>query len=273
MQRRVAVIQFGGTNREYELVGALKSVGLSAEMYRWNEEKKDKARLRQYDGFGLAGGFSYQDRGRAGLIASKDRLMDTLREESEKGRIIFGICNGCQILVEARLVPNIYGYSLDIGMAPNAGKIDGELRTGFISDWVYVVHTSRKGRSAATKLFEKGEILPIPIAHAEGRFKMPDSVLQDMIKNDQILWRYCTKYGEIVESANPNGSTYNAAVVCNNKGNVIAGMPHQEAANYLYQMSDYVWREKLEAWGDAERMKGPGAWRRFFESLKLSMEE
>lgn len=270
----IAVIQFPGSNREYELARAFESVGMYAEVFRWKRKPEE---LRRFHGYALPGGFSYQDRNRAGSIAAYDKTLEIIAEESDKhDKPVIGICNGNQILVEAKLVPDIYRKRLDIGMAPNAGRRNGEVvRTGFISDWVYVVHTSEAGRSGATKLFETGEILPIPIAHGEGRYEMSDDVLREMEVNKQVLWKYCRQDGVIDSSypTNPNGSMGNIAGVCNRKGNVIAFMPHPEASNWLFQMPESIWPEKLEAWGDAERMNGPGPWRRFFQSTKMYLQE
>jgi len=269
----IAVIQFPGSNREYELARAFESVGMLSEVFRW---KRNSEELKRFHGYALPGGFSYQDRNRAGSIAVYDRTIEVIADESERyGKPVIGICNGNQILVEAGLVPNTW-KKLDIGMAPNAGRKDGEVvRTGFISDWVYVVHTGKLGRSVATKLFDEGELLPIPIAHGEGRYEMSDATLQELDTNGQILWKYATADGVIDPNypANPNGSKANIAGICNKRGNVIAFMPHPEAANWLYQMRESVWSEKLEAQGIAERMNSPGAWRRFFESVKLHLYE
>src|SRR3989344_6185265 len=143
----VAVIQFPGTNREYELVNdTFSSVGMHAELFRWN--RKDADTLRNFDAYVLPGGFSYQDRVRAGAIAAKDQIMKILSEEAEKGKPVLGICNGCQILAEAGLVPQIYDNEVSIGLAPNAGKKQEEtVRTGFISDWYNMKSTARKGRN------------------------------------------------------------------------------------------------------------------------------
>lgn len=272
----IAIIQFPGSNREYELAEAFESVGMHGEVYRWNRIRQDPNELKRFHGYALPGGFSYQDRNRAGSIAAYDRIVELIAEEADKGKPVIGICNGNQILVEARLVPDIYQKTLDIGMAPNAGKRDGEIvRTGFISDWVYVIHTGELGRSAATKLFEEGEVLSLPIAHGEGRYEMPDDVLREMEVNGQILWKYCTSEGVVDGNypVNPNGSKANIAGVCNKRGNVIAFMPHPEVANSLYQMRESIWPEKLRAWGDPERMEGSGPWRKFFQSVEMYLHE
>jgi phosphoribosylformylglycinamidine synthase len=82
-----------------------------------------------------------------------------------------------------------------------------------------------------TKYYEKGEVLKIPIAHAEGRFYTDEDTLQTMYKNNMIVFKYCDENGEITEDSNPNGSVDNIAGVCNEKGNCVLLMPHPERAS------------------------------------------
>ena len=269
---RIAVIQFPGSNREYELVRALNSVGLQGDIFRWN---RDSQELRNYDGYALPGGFSYKDRVRAGVVAAKDKLMIVLAEEADKGKPVLGICNGCQILAEAGLVPQIYDNEISIGLAPNVARQGDEItRTGFISDFYWITTTARRGRSPANYLIEEGEIA-IPIAHGEGRFKMSDDVLREMEENGQIIFTYCDEKGNINEEypINPNGSTKAIAGVSNKRGNVIAMMPHPEAANQLFQVRSDISDEKVGAWGDYDKMEGRGPARKIFESMKAYLEE
>ena len=104
---KIAVLQFPGTNCEFETLVAVKAVGMDGEIFRWN---RPAGELSGFDGFVIPGGFSYQDRLRAGVIASKEPVMSALKEEAGKGKPIIGICNGFQILVETGLLPgNVNG--------------------------------------------------------------------------------------------------------------------------------------------------------------------
>ena len=106
-EMKIAVLQFPGTNCEFETLVAVKEVGMDGEIFRWN---RPAGELSGFDGFVIPGGFSYQDRLRAGVIASKEPVMSALKEEACKGKPIIGICNGFQILVETGLLPgNVNG--------------------------------------------------------------------------------------------------------------------------------------------------------------------
>ena len=111
---RVAVVQFPGVNCEAESERAIERAGLGAERFRWT---RPAGELRDFDAFLLPGGFSYQDRVRAGALAAKDPLMDVLAEEAERGKPVLGICNGAQVLVEAGLVPG--GGGVELALARN----------------------------------------------------------------------------------------------------------------------------------------------------------
>jgi phosphoribosylformylglycinamidine synthase I len=266
----VAIIQFPGVNCEYETASAVRSIGLDAEIFRWNE---DPALLNECAGIILPGGFSYQDRIRAGVVAAKDRIMDTVSDLARRGRPVLGICNGAQVLVESGLIPGIHWEKVDLALAPNV-MAD---REGYYCNWVNV----RREKSGClwTERYLEGEVIPIPIAHAEGRFATEDAhVLGAMKKNSQIALRYCDAAGTIVESfpVNPNGSVENIAGVSNREGNVLAMMPHPERATWLRQVPEDLagrWaKERCSAAGHAEHMEDEGPGRKFFASLRGGKE-
>jgi phosphoribosylformylglycinamidine synthase len=263
---KVAIIQFPGVNCEYETADAVRSVGLGADLLRWNE---DPALLEDALGVIFPGGFSYQDRIRAGVVSAKDHIMDKLSELAAAGRPIMGICNGAQVLVESGFIPGIHWERVDLALAPNVM----EDRDGYYCTWTYLL---RGGTDCVwTTAIGNEEIVPVPIAHAEGRFTTDDSdVLEDMKKNGQIVLRYCTQAGQIDKSfpVNPNGSLENMAGVCSREGNVLAIMPHPERATWLRQVPEDLgggWGTKRKrAAGDFSKMESAGPGRIFFESLK-----
>ncbi|MBU1487794.1 phosphoribosylformylglycinamidine synthase I [bacterium] len=263
---KVAIIQYPGSNCEHETVRAVVSAGLEAEIFRWN---KDAAGLCKFDGYIISGGFSYQDRVRAGVIAAKQRIVQTIIEEAQSGKPVLGICNGAQILVEAGLVPaNNFGQ-IEMALAPNLVKG----RSGYYCEWVYLKVKSKK--SVFASLFEEGEVFPIPVAHAEGRFVTREEGLLDVLKeNGQIAFAYCQEDGEEIEGfpVNPNGSLSNIAGLSNPSGNVLALMPHPERANWLFQvpsdLENRYSKAKRDSLGRIDKMRSPGPARRIFESMK-----
>ena len=263
---RIAIIQYPGGNCEHETARAASTCGMEPEIFRWNRDPQD---LKGFDGYIISGGFSYQDRVRAGAVAAKKKIIKTITEEAEGGKPVLGICNGAQILVEAGMIPGIKRGSIEMALAPNV--MEG--RSGYYCDWVYL--RVEENRTAFTLNFDKGEVLPIPIAHAEGRFvTRSEGLLDELITSGQTALRYCTREGEIEDAfpTNPNGSIFNLAGASNKEGNILAMMPHPERANFLRQIpddlgDDYA-RLKLEAWGNVERLNQAGPGRKIFVSMK-----
>lgn len=228
MTPKIGVILFPGTNCELEALRACKRSQMQPELFRWNDDRKI---LKKYDGFIIPGGFSYEDRGRSGVVASKDPVMDIIKAEADKGKPIIGICNGAQILVEKGLIPGINVEELEMALAWNERVKNGKiLGVGFYNEWIYIRHDVTPGRSAFNR-FDKDLVMRIPVAHGEGRFTTKTKELLDnLIKNEQTLFRYCDANGKIDAEfpVNPNGALYNLAGVCNMEGNVLALMPHPE---------------------------------------------
>ncbi len=262
---KVAIIQFPGVNCESETARAVRSVGLEAGLFRWNE---DPALLEESAAVILPGGFSYQDRIRAGVVAAKDHIMDKLSELAAAGRPVLGICNGAQVLVESGFIPGIHWERVDLALAPNIMSD----REGYYCNWVYL--RTEETKCVWTAAFEKEEVVPEPIAHAEGRFVTADEdIMKEMITNGQIALRYCSARGEIDPSfpVNPNGSMENIAGVCNREGNVLAMMPHPERATWLRQVPEDIdgeWgRKRRKVAGEPDRMEDEGPGRKFFASI------
>ena len=109
---------------------------MEAEEFLWNRNPED---LKQFDGYFIVGGFSYEDRSRAGIIAALDPLMPFIRAEAEKGKLILGICNGAQILVETGMVPGLADNAVGMALAVNKRIQNGKvLGTGFYNAWVHI---------------------------------------------------------------------------------------------------------------------------------------
>lgn len=276
--KKIAVLQFPGSNCEEETARAVRSAGMDAAIYRWNADPKG---LAAYDGYVIGGGFSYQDRVRAGAIAAKEPIMDVVAEESAKGKPVLGICNGAQVLVETGLVPATKGVKIEMALAANVMVQSGRtVRRDYYCNWVFLKNASRPGRCAFNLALGEGEIIPIPMAHGEGRFTTVDKeVLRTVESNNQIVLQYVDAEGNPAKEfpANPNGSMLSIAGLCNPAGNVMAMMPHPERANELRQvpttLGDGYAKRKLEGHGNLEALKQPGPGRKIFESMRMYLEQ
>jgi phosphoribosylformylglycinamidine synthase len=264
---RAAVIQIPGVNCEYESARALERAGIEASILRFNEPASV---LSEFDAYLLPGGFAFQDRIRAGAVAAKLPAIERIAAESERGKIVLGICNGAQVLVEAGLVPGIRPGRVEVALAPNRAP----RRQGYLCRWVWVRAGEGPGRSAFTSAVAPGTVVPLPMAHGEGRFETADPEVRRAIEAEGLaLLRYVAADGSPARGYpdDPNGAMLQAAGVTNRAGNVLAFMPHPERAAVL----KHVPLDLPGPWGEARRRavgrfvalegEGPGAF--LFASL------
>ncbi len=251
---QVAVVQLPGVNCERESADLLDVFGARAEIFRWT---RDAAALARYDGYLIPGGFSYQDRVRAGAIAAKDPLLRVLLAAEEQGKPILGICNGAQVLVEAGMVPGIDPGAVEIALGPNL--FPG--RQGYYANWVAV-----QPFPGSTSPFVEGlgDSLCMPVAHAEGRFTHEDPLFfQRLAADGYLALRYTALGGR--REGNPNGALLDVAGLTNKRGNVLAMMPHPERAALLRMVPEdlpHPWAARRRAAaGNARALElpGPGA--------------
>ncbi|MHC1577060.1 MAG: phosphoribosylformylglycinamidine synthase subunit PurQ [Methanosarcinaceae archaeon] len=206
----IAIIQFGGSNCDLDVLHVLQDVlNVDAELVWYKDNNLD-----HYDGAIIPGGFSYGDYLRSGAIASRTPIMDSIKRMADSEKPIMGICNGFQILTESRL-------------------LDGALTTNeypkFKCEWSYLrVETTD---TPFTSRFNKGDVIRVPIAHKDGNFYSDEPTLTKLDDNQQVVFRYVDKNGQITDEANPNGSHENIAGIVNEKKNVMGLMPHPERAS------------------------------------------
>lgn len=252
---KVCVMRVGGTNCDAETQRAFQELGVQAETVHVNELIK-RRNLLDYDVLVFPGGFSFGDYVRAGVIfarklsAKLGKEIDTFVDE---GRPILGICNGFQILVEYGLLPGFDGTST----YPQATLTTNEPQ-GFKCEWVYLKQENR-GKCAFTGKISAGKIIRLPIAHGEGRWLFPkekeQAMLKQLVDEDMLVFRYCTKDGETADGrypANPNGSFYDIAGICNREGNIFGLMPHPERAMYWWQQPDWTRQQQTLQYGDGK---------------------
>ena len=204
---KFGIVQFPGSNCDYDCYYAISEVlRFPAEMI-WHKEKN----LDGYACVILPGGFTYGDYLRVGAIARYSPVMSAVVNFAKNGGLVLGICNGFQVLTEAQLLP-------------------GALIRNNCLHFICQNQTIRVESvdTPYTKLYQKGQVLQIPIAHGEGCYYADKGTIDVLETNQQILFRYCDSNGGITKEANPNGSISNIAGICNKERNVFGLMPHPE---------------------------------------------
>ncbi len=203
------VLVFPGSNCDHDAYHALKHIHGINTSFIWHKEPE----LGNVDGVIIPGGFSYGDYLRSGAIARFSPVMNAVARFAEKGGPILGICNGFQILLEARLLP---------------GTMMANEQLRFTCKFVNLVCQNRK--TPFTSSIPDDMVLSIPVAHGEGNYYADSKLLKELEDANQVVFRYCDTDGNITAEANPNGSAGNIAGICNKKGNVVGMMPHPERA-------------------------------------------
>ena len=240
MSVRVGVVIFPGSNRDIDAINALEVAG--AEPVRlWH----DQASLDGVAAVVVPGGFAYGDYLRAGVIARFSPIMRSVAAFAADGGLVFGICNGFQVLAEARLVPG--------ALLRNRG-----LR--FVSRQIAIAPDQLD--SPFTHLVGERRPLRMPVAHGEGCYFADPDTLDGLERDGQVLFRYVNADGTTAEPgtrANPNGSLRGIAGVSNAARNVAGLMPHPETASEAILGSDdglLIIRSLVESAGAAARSSG-----------------
>ncbi|HEX9732140.1 MAG TPA: phosphoribosylformylglycinamidine synthase subunit PurQ [Thermoanaerobaculia bacterium] len=204
---RCGVVVFPGSNCDHDVYHVLKHVLGQDAVFLWHDE----ADLHGCDLVVLPGGFAYGDYLRAGAMAALSPIMAEVRRHAAAGGPVLGICNGFQMLLEA-------------GLLPGAMRRNRDLRFLCQDVWLRV----ERDDLAFTSRYARGQVLRMPIAHAEGNYVDRDEALDALEKAGGVVFRYASPGGETAEGWNPNGSARAIAGVVNAGGNVLGMMPHPE---------------------------------------------
>lgn len=259
---RVCILRIEGTNCEEETLRAFRMCGADAEIVHMKqfEGRVPHAMRRRMDDYHIMvvpGGFSAGDYVRAGAILAS-RMRRTAREiESflEEGRLLGGICNGFQVLVELGLIPG-----LENGRCKQPDAVLTVNSSARFECRPVHLRPARKSGGPFVSGYDTSRVYTLPVAHAEGRFlAASERILEEMEANDQIIFRYCTPDGNDIDTPypyNPNGSARSIAGACSRDGSVVGLMPHPERAFHPWQVQVYR-GEKGEVSSDG---------RAFFES-------
>jgi phosphoribosylformylglycinamidine synthase len=207
---KVGVVIFPGSNCDQDTIYVFSEVYKLETVPLWHKDPD----LKNCDLVVIPGGFSFGDYLRSGAVARFSPVMEKVAEFAAAGGFVLGICNGFQVLCEAHLLP---------------GALMRNISQKFICKNIHLKAVTNNSLITAEVPLDRA--LKIPIAHAEGRYYASDAVLNGLIENDQVLFRYCDAEGNITEEANPNGSMYNIAGICNEGRNVFGMMPHPERAS------------------------------------------
>jgi phosphoribosylformylglycinamidine synthase len=207
---KFGVLVFPGSNCDHDAFWTIQQVANQPVVFLWHESHD----LENCDAVIVPGGFAYGDYLRTGAIAKFSPVMESVKKFAASGGLVLGICNGFQILCESGLLPGalIRNQGLKYVCKPIQVRVEN-------SDTPF------------TNLCNRGEVLTIPIGHMEGNYFCDAATLEQLQRENRIVFRYAAADGQIVPNANPNGSIDNIAGICSPGGNVLGMMPHPERAS------------------------------------------
>jgi len=207
---KCGVVVFPGSNCDHDAYHVLKHVLDQEVTYLWHQDDN----LQGCDLVILPGGFAYGDYLRAGALAALSPVMGAVKRHAEAGGLVLGICNGFQVMLEA-------------GLLPGAMRRNQNLR--FLCRDVYL--KVERADLPFTGQLREGQVIRVPIAHAEGNYEDAPEKLDALEASGQVVFRYVTPDGERADGDpqwNPNGAARAIAGLCNAGGNVLGMMPHPE---------------------------------------------
>ena len=207
---KFGVLVFPGSNCDHDTYNVIDAIAKQPVTFLWHASED----LQGCDAILVPGGFAYGDYLRTGAIAKFSPIMQSVIRFAQNGGLVFGICNGFQILCESGLLP---------------GALMRNAQQRYICKQVYL--RTETSDSPFTHGLSRGRVLRMPIGHMEGNYFCDAATLNRLKEQDRIAFRYSTSTGEITTEANPNGSLENIAGVLNEERNVLGMMPHPDRSS------------------------------------------
>jgi phosphoribosylformylglycinamidine synthase I len=207
---KFGVLVFPGSNCDHDTYNVIEKLVEQPVTFLWHASED----LEGCDAILVPGGFAYGDYLRTGAIAKFAPVMQSVIRFAKGGGLVFGICNGFQILCESGLLPG--------ALMRNASQ-------NYICKQVHL--RTETADSPFTHGLERGRVLRMPIGHMEGNYFCDADTLAGLKDQDRIAFRYCTPEGTVTASANPNGSLENIAGVLSEGRNVLGMMPHPDRSS------------------------------------------
>jgi phosphoribosylformylglycinamidine synthase I len=204
---KFGVVVIPGCYCDHDCYYAVQSVTGKPVEFIWHEQTS----VEGFDAIILPGGFAYGDYLRTGALAKFSPVMGAIRDFAAKGGLVFGICNGFQILTEAGLLPG--ALMRNVGMK-------------YVCRFLHI--RTETTDTPFTNALTKGQVLYIPIGHGDGNYYADAETLKRIEDNGQVVFRYVDANGQVTPEANPNGSQNNIAGIVNERRNVLGMMPHPD---------------------------------------------
>jgi len=204
---KFGVVVIPGCYCDHDCYYAIESVTNKPVEFIWHEQTS----VDGFDAIILPGGFAYGDYLRTGALAMFSPIMNAIREDALAGDLVFGICNGFQILTEAGLLPG--ALMRNVGMK-------------YVCKFLHL--RTENADTPFTNTLKKDQLLYIPIGHGDGNYFADSETLKSIEDNGQVVFRYVDSNGQPTPEANPNGSLNNIAGIVNAQRNVLGMMPHPD---------------------------------------------
>ncbi len=239
-----------GINCEDETLNAFKTVGIKGAIVHVNDLIESPSKLNNFQILALPGGFSYgyhTGSGNAMAHKIKNNIFEYIIKFIEQDKLIIGICNGCQILINLGIAPSLKGYKRELALVEN------DIGT-YQCRWIKLKIVNNN-----SPWLKKINQLHLPVAHQEGKFIADKKVIDKLNKEKLIACKYINNRGLLAKQQfpyNPNGSLEDIAAITNLNGNVLAMMPHPERALYSLQKPDWIVqkRRRKELYADGYKI-------------------